>query len=153
MLDPAGKRGEIMKQAKKGDKVKVHYTGKLDDGKVFDTSKDKKPFEFNAGKGEVIEGFDDAVVGMKVGEKRNVKVPPEKAYGPHRKEGLLQIPRGQFPAKIKPQVGQRLDMKQQTGDTITVIVSDVSSDSVTLDANHPLAGKNLNFEIELLEVV
>ena len=141
-----------MAQAKKGDTVKVHYTGKLEDGTVFDTSIERDPLQFTIGEGQVIPGFEQAVVGMNPGESKTTKVPADKAYGPHRKEMVLAVDRNQFPVDLKPKIGQQLQSRQADGRTIRVTVTDVSESSVTLDANHPLAGKDLTFDIQLVEI-
>ncbi len=142
-----------MTQAKMGDTVKVHYTGKLEDGTVFDTSTNRDPLQFTIGEGRVIPSFEQAVVGMNPGESKNTKIPADKAYGPHREELVLVIDRNQFPVDLNPEVGQRLQSRQADGRTIVVTVTDVSESSVTLDANHPLAGEDLTFDIRLLEIL
>ncbi len=141
-----------MSQAKKGDTVKVHYTGKLDDESVFDTSREREPLEFTLGEQQVIPGFEEAVEGMKLGETRTVKIPAEQAYGPHHEDMVVEVPREVFPADIEPKVGQFLQVRQADGQMFDVVVVAVSEDTVTLDANHPLAGKDLTFEIELVEI-
>ncbi|GAB4344829.1 MAG: peptidylprolyl isomerase [Candidatus Abyssubacteria bacterium] len=141
-----------MAQAKSGDTVKVHYTGKLDDGTVFDSSVGREPLEFTLGGGQVIQGFEEAVVGMEPGETKTANVAAEKAYGPHREEMVVPVNRGEFPEHIEPEVGQQLQMRRTDGRSIVVTVTDVSETTVTLDANHPLAGKDLTFDIELVEV-
>ncbi|KPL04127.1 MAG: peptidylprolyl isomerase [candidate division Zixibacteria bacterium SM23_73_2] len=142
-----------MTKAKNGDRVKVHYTGKLDDGRVFDSSVKREPIEFIIGKGQVIPGFEKAVEGMNPGESKTTKVPPEKAYGPRREEMIVEVEREKIPAQLDPKVGQRLQLQQPDGRVIRVTVTDVSESSVTLDANHPLAGKELTFDIQLVEIV
>jgi peptidylprolyl isomerase len=142
-----------MAQAKHGDTVKVQYTGKLEDGTVFDTSIDRDPLQFTVGEGQLIPGFEQAVAGMNPGESKTTKVPADKAYGPHRKEMAHAVDRNQFPAHLKPEVGQRLQLRQADGRTMVVTVTDVSESSVTLDANHPLAGEDLTFDIRLIEIV
>ncbi len=141
-----------MAQAKEGDTVKVHYTGKLQDGTVFDSSDEREPIEFTIGEGQVISGFEQAVVGMEPGETKTTTVPADEAYGSHRDEMLLEVEREQFPEDIQPETGQQLQISQPDGRTFFVTISDVSESSVTLDANHPLAGKDLTFEIRLVEV-
>lgn len=141
-----------MAQAKNGDIVKVHYTGKLDDGTVFDSSQDREPLEFTLGKGQVIRGFDDAVLGMSPGETKTARIDAEKAYGPRRPEMVVEIERKQLPAHIDPKVGQHLEIRRPDGDPVLVTVVDVSESKVTLDGNHPLAGKALEFEISLMEI-
>jgi peptidylprolyl isomerase len=138
--------------AKDGDTVKVHYTGTLEDGTVFDTSLERDPLEFTLGQGQLIPGFEQAVTGMKVGESKTVNIPADQAYGPHRDELVLEMERSQFPEDIDPEVGQRLQMQQTDGGIVIVTVTDVSETTVTIDANHILAGKNLTFEIELVGI-
>lgn len=141
-----------MTQAKKGDRVKVHYTGKLDDGTVFDSSRDREPIEFTLGAGEVIPGFEAAVEGMEVGETKTTTIPAEEAYGPHRDDMILMVERSKFPPHIEPEVGQQLQLRQEDGQTLIVTVAAVTEDTVALDANHPLAGEDLTFDIELVEI-
>ncbi len=141
-----------MTQAKQGDTVKVHYTGKLDDGTVFDTSDNRDPLEFVVGEGQVIPGFEESVVGMKVDETKSTRIPMEEAYGPRREDLVLVIEQGQFPPDIAPQVGQQLRLRQANDESVTVVVTDVSDESVTLDANHPLAGEALTFEVKLVGI-
>ena len=138
--------------AKDGDTVKVHYKGTLDDGSVFDTSRGGEPLEFILGGGNVIVGFDKAVNGMQVGEIKTVTIPAEEAYGPHYDEMVLVIERDQLPEGLVPNIGQQLEMSQPDGRTVIVVVTDVSEASITVDANHPMAGKDLTFEIELVEI-
>lgn len=142
-----------MAQAKQGDTVKVHYTGKLEDGAVFDTSTNRDPLQFTIGEGRIIPGFEQAVVGMNPGESKTTTISAENAYGPHRAELLVVIDRNQFPPHVNPEVGLPLQLRQADGQVIAVTVTDVSESSVTLDANHPLAGKDLTFDIQLLEIV
>lgn len=141
-----------MAQAKKGDKVQVHYTGKLDDGTVFDSSQGRDPLEFQLGSGSVIPGFEEAVMGMQEGESKTTHIPADQAYGEYHDEMLLTVPRDQFPPDLEPQVGQELQLREQDGQTFVVQVKDVSDDEVTLDANHPLAGEDLTFDIQLVKV-
>lgn len=140
-----------MEQAKAGDTVRVHYTGRLDDGSVFDSSRGREPLEFTLGGGQVIAGFDDAVTGMAPGQEKTVTIPSEQAYGPRRDEMKVQVERSQFPSDIEPQVGQRLQMSQG-GQVAVVTITEVSDDQVTLDANHPLAGQDLTFDLELVSI-
>jgi peptidylprolyl isomerase len=141
-----------MATAKEGDKVKVHYKGTLNDGKEFDNSEGRDPIEFSVGSGEVIAGFDKAVVGMSPGDSRSFKIPVEEAYGPHREELVLTVDREMIPPDINPNVGDGLVLEQNE-QKMQVVVTDVSDDKVTMDANHPLAGEELNFTIELVEIV
>lgn len=145
-----------MVQAKQGDTVKIHYTGKLEDGKVFDTSVDKDPLQFTIGKNQVIEGFEKGVMGMSLNESKTITIPPDKAYGPHRKEMVFNIPREQFPPDIEPKIGQQLQLSQandqENGRTMIAIVTQLSESNVKIDANHPLAGETLIFDIQLIEI-
>jgi len=138
--------------AKDGDAVKVHYTGTLGDGTTFDTSVGSDPLEFTLGEGRMIPGFEQAVYGLKVGQSKTVTIPVEEAYGPHDDELVLVIGREQLPAGVNPEVGQGLQMQTTDGRTVTVPVIEVSEETITVDANHPLAGKDLTFEIELVEI-
>ena len=141
-----------MTQAKTGDTVKVHYTGKLEDGSVFDSSNDKPPLEFTLGEQRVIKGFEDGVMGMAVGDSKTIEIPCEEAYGPSREEMIIEVTKDQFPPDITPEVGQGLELRQEDGQSLMVMVTDVSEEYITLDANHPLAGKDLTFDIELVAI-
>jgi peptidylprolyl isomerase len=141
-----------MSQAKAGDTVKIHYTGTLTDGTEFDSSSGGEPLEFTLGEGQVIEGFDNAVKGMAVGEQKSVNIPPEKAYGP-RQEGMVsKVPMSALPNDLEPVEGMRLRAQGQDGRTVNLTVTDVGDKSITVDANHPLAGQALNFDIELVSI-
>lgn len=142
-----------MAKAKLGDTVKVHVTGKLEDGKVFDSTVKSEPLQFTIGEGELIRGFENAVVGMVQGEKKTAKVPPDQAFGPHKDDLVLKVNRKIIPTHIKPEVGMELEMSRGDSKKMKVMITEVSDSSVTVDANHPLAGKNLIFDLELLEVV
>lgn len=142
-----------MNPAKHGDIVKVHYTGKLTDGTVFDSSRGSDPLEFTVGTQQVIPGFERAVLGLGVGEQTTVTVPADEAYGPHRPGLVIEIDRTEFPAEITPEVGMNLRMQQSDGETVRVAVTKINNGKVTLDANHPLAGEDLVFDIELVEIV
>ena len=142
-----------MTRAKFGDTVKVHYTGKFEDGMVFDTSIESDPLQFTIGDGHVIPGFEEAVAGMSPGESKTVKTPPDKAYGHHRDDLIQVVDRKQLPADLKVEIGQQLLGSQPDGETIEAIVIAVSETSLTLDANHPLAGKDLIFDIQLIEIL
>lgn len=141
-----------MAQAKQGDTVKVHYTGKLDDGTVFDSSAGRDPLEFTVGSGQLIAGFDAGVTGMSIGESKTVQIPSADAYGPHHEEMVIAVGREEFPPDLAPAIGDQLQMRHDTGQIMMVTVIEVSDANVTLDANHPLAGKDLTFELELVEV-
>ncbi|NDJ76460.1 MAG: peptidylprolyl isomerase [Chloroflexi bacterium] len=141
-----------MAQAKNGDMVQVHYTGRLDDGRVFDSSQGSDPLEFTLGQGQVIPGFEDAVRGMESGETKTVTIPEADAYGPHRNELLLDVKREEFPDDMQPQVGMQLQLKQLNGESFQAMIVDVGDETVRLDANHPLAGQDLTFEINLVQI-
>jgi peptidylprolyl isomerase len=141
-----------MDSASRGQTVRVHYTGTLRDGSVFDSSQNGEPLEFTLGAGEVIPGFDEAVLGMSVGDEKTVEIPVDQAYGPHRSELLLPLERNQLPDEMTPEVGQSLQMSDGR-QTFPVTIREVGSDTVVLDANHPLAGKDLVFVLTLLEIV
>lgn len=140
-----------MARAKQGDTVTVQYVGKLPDGTVFDTSYERGPLQFTIGQGQIIPGFEQAVIGMEVGENKNITLEPDQAYGPHMAEMVLEVERERFPEDIQPEVGQLLQV-QQAGQVIPVTVTEVTEQVITLDANHPLAGKSLVFDIELVEL-
>lgn len=141
-----------MKKAQNGDTVKVHYTGKFNDGTVFDSSKGREPLQFTIGKGNLIRGFEEAVSGMTAGEAKTVSIQPENGYGLRREELVFKVKKEHFPASIEPETGAMLQMRQPDGGVLDVRISQVAEDSIVLDANHPLAGKDLIFEIEVVEV-
>jgi peptidylprolyl isomerase len=141
-----------MSQAQKGNTVRVHFTGKLDNGEVFDTSKGKNPMEFKIGEGTVIQGLEKAVIGMHEGETKTAKIPAEDAYGLYRKELVAEVEKDRLPDDIEPQVGQLLKVKQNNGEVFTVSISKIGDNNITLDANHPLAGKDLTFDLNLVEL-
>ncbi|MDA8088273.1 MAG: peptidylprolyl isomerase [Nitrospiraceae bacterium] len=140
------------RKVRSGDTVKVHYTGKFDDGSVFDSSKDREPLQFTLGKGGLIRGFEEAVEGMAEGEARTVKIPPDKGYGQRREELVFKIKKEVFPPMIEKKIGAMLELRQPDGGILEVQISDVTEDFVVLDGNHPLAGKDLLFEIEVVEI-
>jgi peptidylprolyl isomerase len=140
-----------MAQAQSGNTVRIHYTGRLADGTVFDSSDGKAPLEFTLGESQVIPGFEEAVTGMEPGQETTVTIPSDRAYGDHKAELVFDVPRTQFPDDIDPQIGQQLQMSNGS-QTAVVTVSEVNNGSVKLDANHPLAGKDLTFDIALVEV-
>lgn len=142
-----------MAQAKKGDTVKVHYTVKSEDGTVFGTTADGQPLEFTIGERYVIPLFEQAVVGMSPGQSKKAKVPAEKAFGPHREELVIRVDRTQLPGDLRPEIGQQLEFPAEGDETVVFTVTSVSESTVTLDANHLLAGRNLTFDIHLVEVV
>lgn len=141
-----------MQQAKKGDTVKIHYHGKLTDGTTFDSSKGREPLEFEIGIGMVIPGFDNGVMGMSVGEKKTINIPAVDAYGEKNPDMIMDFPKAQFPPDLIPEVGLQLTMSNNTGQQFPVTIVEVKEDSVTLDANHQLAGKELIFDLELVEI-
>ena len=141
-----------MSKAASGNKVRVHYTGKLDNGEVFDSSDGRDPLEFEVGAGGIIEGFGNAVVGMSVGDSKDITIPSEEAYGPKNEEMIVEIGRDQLPDGMDPEVGQWLEVGGDDGQVGHVRVSEVADESVKLDGNHPLAGETLHFTIELVEI-
>ncbi len=141
-----------MAQAKTGDTVRVHYTGKHDDGTVFDTSVEREPLQLTIGEGQVLADFEQAIVGMNPGDSKTIEIPSDKAYGPHRQEMVLEVNRSEFPADLEPKVEQRLQVSQSNGQVFVVTATAVSETSVTLDCNHPLAGKDIPFDIQLAEI-
>nr|WP_184494463.1 peptidylprolyl isomerase [Algoriphagus iocasae] len=141
-----------MMQAKKGDAVQVHYTGKLEDGSVFDSSANREPLGFTVGAGQMIQGFDAAVDGMAVGDKKTVTIPAAQAYGEKREDMMIDVPVEQVPADIKPEIGMQLTLQGGNGQPMPVIVTHVDDTKITLDANHQLAGKDLIFDIELVKI-
>ena len=141
-----------MQQVTKGDQVKVHYHGKLTDGTTFDSSQGREPLQFTAGSGQVIKGFDDAVIGMAAGEKKTVHIPVAEAYGERDDNMSMEYPVSDFPADMKPEVGMELQMGDNSGNVFPVVITAVNGDMVMLDANHPLAGKDLVFDLELVAI-
>jgi peptidylprolyl isomerase len=141
-----------MQQAKAGDTVRIHYTGTLQDGSVFDSSRGREPLQFTLGSGQVIEGFDQGVTGMQPGEEKTVTIPAAKAYGPRHEEMIFRVGADQFPEDLTPEVGQKLQMSDGQ-QVMMVTVTGVDPEGVTLDANHPLAGQDLTFALELVEIV
>lgn len=142
-----------MVNVKEGDTVKVHYTGTLEDGTVFDSSRGSQPLQFTMGKQQLIPGFEAAVLGMNVGESKTTVIQADQGYGKHFKEMVFEVDRTVFPEEIKPEVGLRLSLTSQDGRSASVTVTQVSQDKVTLDGNHPLAGKTLVFNIEVVEIL
>ncbi len=141
-----------MQQAKAGDKVKVHYHGKLTDGTTFDSSEGRDPLEFTVGQGDVIKGFDDGVTGMTVGQKKTVHIPADEAYGQKDSNRVVDFPKANFPQDLTPEVGMQLSMTNGSGQVIPVVIVEVAEETVKLDANHPLAGQDLVFDIELVDI-
>jgi peptidylprolyl isomerase len=142
-----------MTQAKSGDTIAVEYTGKLDDGTVFDSSVGKDPLQFTIGTGEVIPGFEEAVIGMDAGDSKTVTIPAQEAYGEHNPELVMVFEREKIPPELEVEVGQQLQLQQDNGRAVPVVVTDLSTSKVTLDANHPLAGEDLTFDIQLVAII
>ncbi len=142
-----------MSTVKTGDTVRIHYTGTLADGSSFDSSDGRDPLQFTVGAGEIIPGLDNALPGMNVGERKVVDVPASDAYGEHHPQGVQQVPREQVPDHVPLDLGTRLQVQTPDGRNLPVTVTEVTEEVVVLDANHPLAGKDLTFSIELVEIV
>ncbi len=141
-----------MQTAKAGDTVHVHYTGRLDDGTVFDASEGREPLAFTLGQGQVIEGFEQAVDGMAVGTAKTVRIPPDEAYGTRRDDLLIEVPREQLPEEMAVEVGMQLQLRREDGGALPVTVAETGDASIVLDANHPLAGEALTFELQLVAI-
>ena len=141
-----------MQQVKKGDTVKIHYHGKLTDGTTFDSSEGREPLEFEVGGGMVIPGFDAGVTGMVVGEKKTIHIPNAEAYGPKQEDMIMEFPKAQFSADMVAEVGMQLNMSNGSGQNFPVVIVEVREEVVILDANHPLAGEDLIFDLELVSV-
>jgi len=141
-----------MTQVKSGDTVRIHYTGTLNDGETFDTSSGRDPLEFTVGSGQIIPGLDAALPGMEVGEKKTVEVPADDAYGQPDPNAQQAVPRAEIPEDIPLDLGTQLQVQTPQGQVMPVTVVEVTEEQVTLDANHPLAGKDLTFAIELVEI-
>lgn len=142
-----------MSKVKSGDKVKVHYHGKLTNGETFDSSAGREPLEFKVGSGMVIKGFDEGVLGMNIGEKKTINIPCDDAYGPANPEMIVTVGKDKFPEGMEIEVGMPLMMSNQEGQQFQVTVAEIQEENVLLDANHPLAGKDLIFDLELVEIV
>ena len=143
----------MSQNVKKGDTVKIHYTGRFKDGQVFDSSVDRDPLEFEVGSGSIIKGLEKGIVGMKPGEKKEISVSPEEGYGNFDEKLLFDMPKEKIPADIKPEVGMRLQLVNNKGQTLPVLITEIKEEAVKIDANHPLAGKELVFNIELLQII
>ena len=141
-----------MQQANNGDKVKVHYHGRLRNGETFDSSQGRDPLEFEVGAGQMIKGFDEGVKGMQVGDKKTVEINADEAYGLREEANMIEFPNDQFPPDMKPEVGMQLMLSNDQGQQFPVVVAEVKEDSVVLDANHPLAGQDLIFDIEMMNI-
>ena len=142
-----------MQQVKSGDKIKVHYHGRLTNGETFDKSEGREPLEFEVGSGMVIKGFDDGVTGMAVGDKKTINIPADEAYGPKNPEMIIDMPKERFPKDMEIEVGMPLSMSDGQGQQFQVVVAEVQEEVVILDANHPLAGEELIFDLELVEII
>ncbi|MDL5046552.1 peptidylprolyl isomerase [Oscillatoria amoena NRMC-F 0135] len=141
-----------MSTVKNGDTVKVHYTGTLDSGEVFDSSREREPIAFTLGAGMMIPGFEKGVMGMTVGEKKTIKIPCAEAYGAHSQENMIKVPKSQVPPGMEPKAGMMVELRSPQGQAIPVRIAEVTEESVTLDGNHPLAGQDLNFDLELVSL-
>lgn len=141
-----------MSQVKENDTVKIHYTGKLENGEVFDSSEGREPLEFTLGQGQIIPGLEKGLMDMKENDKRTLNIPSGEAYGDHREEMLQEVPKDQLPPEIKPEVGMGLVSQSPDGQKMQLTVAEVKEQSIVVDANHPLAGKDLVFDVELLEI-
>ncbi len=141
-----------MSQVKENDTVKVHYTGKLADGQVFDSSEGKEPIEFTLGQGQLIPGFEKGLIDMKVNEKKTISIPKEEAYGEPRAELVQEVEKNQLPEEIKPEVGMGLVSKTPDGKEMNLVVAEVKDETIVVDGNHPLAGKDLIFDLEVVEI-
>jgi len=138
--------------AAEGDTVKVHYTGTLDDGTVFDSSRQRGPLEFTIGEGQILPKFEQAVTGLEPGQTTETRIEAAEAYGQRQEDRIVEFPREKLPEGLEPEVGQKLQMQTESGQTTVVTVADTAEQTITLDANHPLAGQDLSFEIELVEI-
>lgn len=141
-----------MKTVKEGDKVKVHYTGSLDDGTIFDSSEGREPLEFTAGSGQLIKGFDKGVLGMKLGEERTIHIPCAEAYGEASPQLLRKLPRKALPKEREPKIGLRIGLVRSDGMQTEAVIVGVTDEEITVDLNHPLAGKDLNFKVKVLSI-
>jgi FKBP-type peptidyl-prolyl cis-trans isomerase SlpA len=141
-----------MSEAKKDNVVKVHYTGKLDNGQIFDSSKDREPLEFKIGEGKLIPGFENGVIGMKLEESKTIKIPYAEAYGMKKPELMIEVKKQQLPENLTPEVGMELVSRSQDDQEQVVKIAEVKEDTIVVDANHPLAGEDLTFEIELVDI-
>ena len=141
-----------MGKTKNGDAIKIHYTGKLEDGNVFNDSREGQPLEFIVGGGEVMPGIEKGVIGMEPGDTKTIEIPPEDGFGPRRKELVIEVAKSDLPDQITPTLGQRLKVQHPDGGHIELMITDVKEETITLDANHPLAGQTLIFDLELVEI-
>jgi peptidylprolyl isomerase len=142
-----------VEKAESGDTIRLNYTGKLEDGTIFDSSEDREPIEFVIGGGAVIPGLENGIIGMTVTETKTITIPMEEAYGPKRPEMIMKAPKDKLPQDMEIEVGRQLESRQPDGRIMYVTIIDVAEDTVMLDANHPLAGKTLIFEVEIMEII
>jgi peptidylprolyl isomerase len=142
-----------MRQVKQGDTVKIHYTGKLKNNQIFDSSRKRDAFEFIIGSGQVVEGLEAGTIGMEIGQSKTITIPFDKAYGPKNPDLIAVVARGHLPKDLEPQIGQRLGIYNENDPKIPVIITAITEKEVTVDANHPLAGEDLIFELELVEII
>jgi peptidylprolyl isomerase len=152
-MHPPPKAEVTMNQASSGDTVRVHYTGTLDDGTEFDSSRGREPLEFTIGGGQVISGFDQAVDGMSIGDSQSIRIPAEEAYGPRHEQLVQEVPNSALPEDLTPELGMQLQARGQDGNAMALTVTAVGEESITVDGNHSLAGEALTFELELVEIV
>jgi len=145
-------KNKFMSQVKENDTVKIHYTGKLQDGQVFDSSLERDPIEFTIGGGQIIPGLEKGLIDMKVNDKKTIEIPQAEAYGDVQKELFQEVPKEQLPQEITPEVGMGLVAKNPDGSERQLRVAEVKDDSIVIDANHPLAGKDLIFDVEVVEI-
>ncbi len=141
-----------MTKVKKGDKISVHYTGTLSNGEQFDSSREREPLRFEVGAGRLIAGFEDAVVGMEVNEKKTIVIPAAQGYGERDDRNIIVMPKENFPKDLELQVGIQLELQDEHGNVFPVVITAIGENDVTLDANHPLAGEDLTFELEVMEI-
>lgn len=141
-----------MSQVKQNDTVRVHYTGKLTDGQIFDSSLEREPIEFTMGQGQLIPGFEKGLLDMKENEKKTIEIPSEEAYGAPREELIQEVDKNQLPDEIKPEPGMGLVSKSPDGREMNLVVKEVKEDTIVVDGNHPLAGKDLIFDLEVVEI-
>ncbi|MDP9041912.1 MAG: peptidylprolyl isomerase [Bacteroidota bacterium] len=142
-----------MMAVQSGNTIKIHYHGRLSDGTTFDTSEGRSPLEFTVGSGSVIKGFDDGVQGMSVGEKKTIEIPFEQAYGPEDPSMIVEFPIDRLPQELEPEIGMQLNMNNEEGQQFPVVITDITEENIVLNANHPLAGKDLIFDLELVEIL
>ena len=141
-----------MSKVKNGDRVKIHYTGKLKDGEIFDTSREQQPLEFVVGNREMMPGLETRLIGMEAGDNKSIEVPPEEAYGPRQEELVIEVKKSELPDHIEPSLGLRLQMQVAEGNHVELAIIEIKEETITLDANHPLAGHTLFFDLELVEI-